>query len=74
MQGIKAETNADQGRMSSERQAGKSPVAMDRTTTRPAGSRPKRASANGRGRAAKAWESDRELVDQILAGSREHFD
>ena len=22
----------------------------------------------------KAWESDRELVDQILAGSREHFD
>jgi RNA polymerase sigma-70 factor (ECF subfamily) len=23
---------------------------------------------------AKAWESDRELVDQILAGSREHFD
>jgi len=24
-------------------------------------------------RANKAWESDRELVDQILAGSREHF-
>ncbi|MBJ19664.1 MAG: RNA polymerase sigma factor [bacterium] len=23
---------------------------------------------------SKAWESDRELVDQILAGSREHFD
>ena len=22
----------------------------------------------------KAWPSDRELVDQILAGSREHFD
>ena len=24
-------------------------------------------------RASKAWESDRELVDQILSGSREHF-
>ena len=22
----------------------------------------------------KAWDSDQELVDQILAGSREHFD
>lgn len=28
----------------------------------------------GTKRAAKAWECDRELVDQILAGSREHFD
>ncbi|MBW2495720.1 MAG: RNA polymerase sigma factor [Deltaproteobacteria bacterium] len=29
---------------------------------------------SGRSAVAKAWESDRELVDQILAGSREHFD
>lgn len=27
-----------------------------------------------RTRVARAWESDRELVDQILAGSRTHFD
>lgn len=29
---------------------------------------------NGNTRTTKAWDCDRELVDQILAGSREHFD
>ena len=31
-------------------------------------------SKNNQSTTAKAWDSDRELVDQILAGSREHFD
>lgn len=37
--------------------------------------KPNRSNQTARTQTAnKAWESDRELVDQILAGSREHFD
>ena len=32
------------------------------------------ASTKATAKGSKAWESDRELVDEILAGSREHFD
>ena len=53
--------------------AGKTTAGRSRT---PASASPAAGRKRGktRTRVARAWESDRELVDQILAGSQEHFD